>query len=488
MPTRSIASRDFSILGIFFVITLLVYIPGLHGPFVYDDQAQILSNSSLHHFFHLKKVLFCGLRQPRVWQNLSFALNWSMGNGESWIFKVFNLLLHFTNAVLLFRFLKVNLKRSDVFSYFTVALFLIHPLQIQSVTYIMGRVSLIEAFFKLLLLNFLSKDRILPICSLLVLSYFGKESNLLLPFLVMIYYLTLGQMSWGQLPKKSLAFYFSTVIWVAPIFYILADPVSGYRGVHGFSLYPAVPYFFTEMYYYFFHLFLFFNPANQSIFHQYQDPGFFVLTMGFLALVISLGCLSYAFVNRLKSPQISFFILFFFFCLAPTNSFLQMVNPFAEYRLYCANISLFVLVAGVMEWVIQKNKWNISVYISSAALLVYWSSFTFYLNTLWRDNFVLLSYASELYPKSALISGMLGEQAYLIKDFKSAEAYLRTAIEVEKTEHIQTMKYQALLARVYLAQGRAHDASDMLLEIRRAFGAQVLPAEYFELERQVIKN
>lgn len=478
MKSGTFTQRDYLFLAICTLLTAFVYWPGMSGPFVYDDLNQISDNINLHHIANLKNVIFCGLRQIRVWQNLSFALNWSMAEGRTWVFKSFNLGLHLIDGFLLFRLLKIKLHRPLSVTYFATALFLLHPLQIQAVTYVMGRVSLIETFFKLVLLNILDKNRVFPVLLVLLFSYLGKESNLILPLLIVIYWLTVEAMDFKDLPKRPLFFYFLTIPVIAPLYYILRDPVSAYEGVTGFSLYPAVPYFLAQLNGFFFHIYLIFNPSAESLIHPYVAPDGLMMGLGILAMLFVVGLLYYAVVNRTKRREVSFFILFYFFCLAPTNSILQMINPFAEYRLYAANISVFVLLGILLEWVLRTEKLKSAGAVTAACLLFYWAAFTYNLNFLWQDSSALLKYSLNEYPRSAELAGMLGREALVQKDYQNAEKYLKSAINANQSEPIKTLKYDAFLVRTYLAQGRYNEADQGLLEIKRKLGTRAPPPEY----------
>src|ERR1041384_7624631 len=185
--------RTWLILALLFAITLAAYSPCLNGPFIYDDHAQIVNDAGMHRFPDLHAVVFNGLRQVRVWQNLSFAVNWAISGPQTWSYKLGNLGLHFATAILLMLFLSRAIPEAGGVVLLTTALFLLHPLQFQTVGYVMGRISSLQAFFVLLVLVSYQKGvRPLWIAVLIFLSLLAKDSCALLPFFLIAYEMTLG--------------------------------------------------------------------------------------------------------------------------------------------------------------------------------------------------------------------------------------------------------------------------------------------------------
>jgi hypothetical protein len=199
-------SRSLSyLLPIVFLITILVYLAGLNGVFIYDDHKQIIYRTTLHQISNLHDVIFCGLRQNRVWQNLSFALNWVIAPNQTWSFKLFGLILHLINGSMVYLWLKKIFSDKPYLPILAASFFLIHPLQIQSVTYIMGAVTLFQSFFYLLALLWYSKyslTKMPALVMILIASLFAKETCVLIPFLLLAYELLVNQTPIRSLPKN----------------------------------------------------------------------------------------------------------------------------------------------------------------------------------------------------------------------------------------------------------------------------------------------
>ena len=97
------------ILGLVLSAVVFVYLPGLSGPFVLDDRANILNNP----YVHLDSFDWTSLRNAalstesalfgRPLAILSFALNYHLAEGfVAFDFKLTNLVIHGINGILVF--------------------------------------------------------------------------------------------------------------------------------------------------------------------------------------------------------------------------------------------------------------------------------------------------------------------------------------------------------------------------------------------------
>ncbi|MEW6428800.1 MAG: hypothetical protein AB1568_12290 [Thermodesulfobacteriota bacterium] len=129
----------------------LAHANGLAGVFQFDDYKVIVANPVVHGWHGWLADLGHGIR-PLL--KLSYLLNWLSGAGTPG-FHAANLLIHFGNALLLFRlarrFLTPGLDRSaaDRIALFAALLFAVHPVHTEAVTYICGRSSSLMTLFYL---------------------------------------------------------------------------------------------------------------------------------------------------------------------------------------------------------------------------------------------------------------------------------------------------------------------------------------------------
>ena len=172
-PFPFLTSRPWSGPALLVAATLLAYANSLRAPFVYDDILAIPQNPTIRELWPLTQVLAPqadgGLTvSGRPVLNLSFALNYAISGEAVWSYHVFNLLIHAGAGLLLFGIVRRTLKARPGppaprhrnngsedpchLAFIIAALWLLHPLQTQAITYTVQRAESLMGFFYLLTL------------------------------------------------------------------------------------------------------------------------------------------------------------------------------------------------------------------------------------------------------------------------------------------------------------------------------------------------
>ena len=209
----------YSLLIIILGFTAFLYWSGLFGDYVFDDPANILDNrqiaiSSLD-FNSLKTAWYSGDAGPlgRPISMLSFALNHYFTGFEPFYFKLTNLFIHLINGLLvfiislkLFQWLSrqhqaISFESTSYLACLVSLIWLIHPLNLTSVLYVVQRMTSLSALFGLLALaiyciwrtwTFTRLNTMLALCGVtlsLLASMLSKESGIL--FIPLIYWVEL---------------------------------------------------------------------------------------------------------------------------------------------------------------------------------------------------------------------------------------------------------------------------------------------------------
>ena len=153
------------LLGIL-ALTALVYFPGLHGDFEFDDGPNILNNTYLQisrlSWDSLREAAFSGFAGPlgRPISMASFALNYYSTGAAPFYFKLTNLIVHLLAGLGVFfltRLLFVALRNhrhsapvpsQEVWlALLVTAAWLLHPLNLTSVLYIVQRMTSLSGLF-----------------------------------------------------------------------------------------------------------------------------------------------------------------------------------------------------------------------------------------------------------------------------------------------------------------------------------------------------
>lgn len=170
MHMSSVHSRQppFLLIGLL-LVTVLVYLRGLFGGFLFDDYPNIVDNDllrllddSAQSWWNASFSSSAGLLR-RPLSMLSFAVNVHLGGMNPAWFKLGNLGIHLLSGFLLYRLALLLLPRLSVWPTGTAmsasmghrlalliaALWLLHPLHVSSVLYVVQRMTLLTALFSL---------------------------------------------------------------------------------------------------------------------------------------------------------------------------------------------------------------------------------------------------------------------------------------------------------------------------------------------------
>ena len=178
-----------------------------HVPFIFDDIPSILQNPAIRRLWPPSDLTVNKVAQldGRLVVSFSLAVNYALGGYQVAGYHVFNLIVHFFNAVLAFAILRRALtsKRSpdaphrDMtwLAYAIAVLWLLHPLLTESVTYVSQRAESLMALFLLLTLycsirGMESPSKAFWFDSAMVTCALGmctKEVMVVAPFLVLAY-------------------------------------------------------------------------------------------------------------------------------------------------------------------------------------------------------------------------------------------------------------------------------------------------------------
>ena len=179
MSGRCTASATAIHIGTIVLAGCAIYANSLHVPFVFDDETHIVKNR----FVRLERVELRGLvdaafRSPasnRPLANISFALNHAVGRDEVSGYHIVNVAVHLINGVLVYLLAKITFglclaqtptargcDHIALMSLGSALIFVAHPLQTQSVTYVVQRMNSLAALFTLLALLLYVRGRLRP--------------------------------------------------------------------------------------------------------------------------------------------------------------------------------------------------------------------------------------------------------------------------------------------------------------------------------------
>ena len=155
------------------LLVILIYANTLGSPFVFDSRNNIESNPHIRiskiTLNDLAAAAFKSPAKQRPLSNISFALNYYLHGYNVVGFHVVNVLVHIATGFLLYFFVKSTFRTPALrsrygdymwISFFTTAVWMVHPLQTQSVSYIVQRMNSLAAMFYILSIMLYARFRL----------------------------------------------------------------------------------------------------------------------------------------------------------------------------------------------------------------------------------------------------------------------------------------------------------------------------------------
>ena len=374
----------------FFLISLLavaVYFPGLSGDYMFDDTSNLLSNRQLNikslDIESLESAAFSSgagtLRRPV--SMASFALNRYFFGVGPYSHKVVNLIIHLLTGLFLFLLSRLILHSyreyhkpelsNRLVTWLPVVisgLWLVHPLNLSAVLYIVQRMTSLAALFTACGLYFYLTGRrrmlagegglALIIAGLFVcggLAVFSKENGVLLPLYMLVLEITLFRFRSrsGQADTKIITFFIMVVAIPAMLALLyLASHTTTYLNYSGrdFTLTERL---LTETRVLVFYLKMILMPSIRELGLYHED---IAISHGMLdppttlfSIMVLVGMLASALLLLGKRPLISLGI-FWFFAGHSLESSIFPLEIVHEHRNYLADYGiLLALASGLAE-------------------------------------------------------------------------------------------------------------------------------------------
>ncbi len=366
-------SNDKIIFAVIIVITgVTVYANSLQGPFIYDDLTAIVNNPHIRNLWppnwlteawHPSNAI-----HSRFVVGFSFAVNYAADGLNPTGYHLVNISTHIFCALLLMSVIRRTLQLNPQVSQFTdhtrgiaftiAIIWLVHPLQTETVNYILQRTESFMALFYLLtfycFLRGLSGSNgsrwFVAAVIACALGMGSKETMASAPFMLLLYDRIFVSKSWGEIRKRWLFYAGLASSWVLLVILIWRSP-------HGNTVSATTDigpweYLLNQCTIIPRYLKLAVWPDDLNI-----DYGFPVSSLStndvFVSAILLILLFGLTIVAIFKVPKIGFLGLTFFVLLAPTSSILPILTEVgAERRMYLPLAALISLFATSAYWTI----------------------------------------------------------------------------------------------------------------------------------------
>lgn len=447
----------------------LVYLNSFEAPFVFDDLLTIQKNTGVR-FGEFNWNLLAG----RSLLYLTFTLNYIWTEQAVWSYHLVNLLLHLANGGLVFLVAYHCFKRSvqnartvTLYAFGAASFFLLHPVQTQSVTYISSRSELLSTFFYLIaFFLFARRDEkkigfvfSLPIAVSFLLALSSKETAITLPAVLAAYDLIF--ISQGRIRSLLSRWRFYTTFAIgglAATYYIATVTLRGSIGRVPGHLAPY-SYFLTELRVIVRYIYLTFLPIGLNLDYEFT-PSVSIFEWKVLLSAVFLAAIAgIAWVWRKTHPVYSFSIVCFFLTLAPTSSFVPILDVIFEHRLYlpmtivCLSFPfLIVAIAGYVE---RSFRFAVNPAVLGGVLLATLGLGAVLRNHIWADEVRLFADVVEKSPGKQRSYNGLAFAYYKKGDY--ANAIKAGELGAERLPE-KKGDFAEMLGQMYLKSDRLDDA------------------------------
>jgi protein O-mannosyl-transferase len=490
--------RNNSFRSCVFILILgsLIYGNHLQNPMQFDTVAYVVNNHTLD---NISKILNINFFKSNIFTNrgllqISFALNAYLDGFRTFSYHLVNLILHLTNSLLVYFITRKiwyyfgsrgdRLQENDMhtISLFTAILFLLHPIQTESVIYIMGRSEVFSGTFYLtaFLLFQICNDKenppkkkfkifvLLFIPVIFLLGFSVKQTLVTLPMMLLLYFFFGRQpssFSSSLLNKWKWGIGIISIIGITLLFHklltdesFLIGPSNAGENIGRLNYMLTQPWVLLSYY-----LKLFIFPINLNI-----DPDIQIVTQwwswrfysGIVVITISIF-LSYR-IKETRAPL--FFVFWFLIVISPSSSIITLNDLAAEHRTYLAlysfcafsAFSIYKIPCLVFRNYPEKSRFiilNISIFI-----IILFSIITIQRNQIWASEVTLWNDSFKKSPNKIRPIINLAHAYTTFGSFNLAIQYYEKAMSINSK--IFSTNYN--LGNLYLEIGREKEAISLL--------------------------
>jgi len=453
------------------LIGALCYFPGLSGHFVLDDFENIVNNKELT----IEQVDVANLAQAAFSQStkihgrplsmVSFALNQFYFGNDPYSYKVTNLLIHLCNSILVFIFsyllvFAINTKNSYTklnitptwFALVISMLWLVHPINLTSVLYVVQRMTSLAAFFGLLSIIFYllfrlrqQKYKIISIVLLtlsaifLIASILCKENGILVVlFLLLIEVYIFKIFSNEKLFNKKLIVVYSILLTIPCMVFThrLISIWGTFVSVYDSRYFTLADRLFTELRVVSSYIkwIIIPNIKELSLYHD----GILISKSLFnpISTFISFLFLSFltflVFYLRKKAPLVSFGLALFFAGHLLESTVIPLEIAF-EHRNYLPSIGILI---SLLSAIFYRFRFSMKIFSGLLVFFVFVSATTYARSERWSNPLYFAEVSVAAKPESLraqMTRANIYYQLYLSGEYKDKEKVLEYFNQACKT-------------------------------------------------------
>lgn len=413
--------------GLLATLTAIFYYPSLYYAFQFDDLANIVKFYNIRHL-DFSSLFFSNSRWISYWLN---TLYYKIARFEPFYYRVGNVTFHVLTGLVMYYVILLALRRLKYSNFFTLhasyiafltaALFLLHPVETQTVSYVIqGQLEGLSGLFVLsMMLCFLlwssarsSLAKISWSLALYMISFLvcgTKEISIVAPaLLLLIDWFFVAQGNWRTLIKHWYIHLPVTIIIFGCYLYFLKP--TYFMQVFGFSIetrnnvgnvltqnfndkITSLWYCMSQFKVIVHYITIFLWPFSISVDYDWLlVKSFFAPDCIFpLLFLITVAC----FITRRLKQQpidlISFAALWFFVTILPRSSIIPSTELLVDYKTYLASLGVHFLCAAAFVWlcIYAIRRWSLDLPVLQIICFIFLllvGFATYQRNKVWRSS------------------------------------------------------------------------------------------------------
>lgn len=444
------------------VLAVIAYLPSFNAWFFLDDFRIILENPALQNVFD--PIAVWRFSEPRFIASLSFAANYTLHGESVFGYHLVNFAIHCAAAAALGLLLHALLRAPALadsapawtrwIPWIAAAIFLLHPLQTQAVTYIVQRYTSMMAMFYLAALAAFAWGRLrgswklyLATAAFAVLAMLSKQTAATLPLAIVLVELLFFR---RLRPRGVGILALASALGALLAFWLLTLPAFDVAGLtRETEQISRIDYLATQMEVLWRYIGLFFLVGEQRLEYTIAVADGFtrsltvVMALGHLAL-IAIGFLAWR-----RAPLVAFGILFYYLAHAIESSFLPIIDVAFEHRTYLPNAGLALAAAAGLAWLATARlRWRAGA-VATLAVLALLAGATWARNSLWADQIEFLRAETQLSPDSQRAWTSLGKELMREGEFRQALTALEQAAEIAERHEDGNLRPPTILNMIF---------------------------------------
>lgn len=402
------------------ILVFIAYVNSLPNKFVSDDR-EIYEQPLLDSYNYI-------FRSTAVLRSFIMVTVYKLAHLNPWPYRLVNILFHLSNTY--FVYLLISLLSKRRIALFTAAIFAVHPILIEAVTWISGGPYSQYSFFLLLsLITYILSQKNLKLFAVSFISFSMALASsyhaVVLPLVLILYEVSFQNIkrTWKRLIPFFSVFIVGALLFLPQIADRLRLLQTNYY-VQTTLQNPVIQFPLAITSYFE----LIFWPDKLTLYHSELTYTLYEYLFRVIIFVLFIAAI---FLVYKKNKLIFFWLTFFIISLLLTLTPLGITWLYAERYAYLGSIGIFFVVSYLLNKLASNKNLNVLAYLVFISIIIGLTARTIYRNIDWRNEDNLWVATGKTSPSDPKTHNNLGDMYYRQGNYKKAIEEFSLAIKLK---------------------------------------------------------